>query len=240
MFKASLLAAALLLGASFAHAATIVVNGDFETVHGDGGSDIYGMTDYNSTGDTLSALADGTRSSSWDVFHAIPGWTKGDGTTGIEVQTTNALGIKPHSGDHYIELDSEGNRTQPSNSSMQQTVILDAGRYALSFWYRGRPGTTDGSNGITSAIGNGILDILEVNSGLDGLAKNDWTRITRRFTVDNDNTETTLVFAAVGRNDELGGFVDTVSISAIPLPAGAWLILSGLAGLGVMRRFKRG
>jgi hypothetical protein len=37
-------------------------------------------------------------------------------------------------------------------------------------------------------------------------------------------------------SDNIGAILDNVSVQAVPLPAAAWLLLSGLAGMGLMAR----
>ena len=63
-----------------------------------------------------------------------------------------------------------------------------------------------------------------------------WTEITNQFNVQSNNTSLTLTFQAMGQQETLGGFIDTVSITAVPLPAAAWLFLSALGGLGLVKR----
>lgn len=45
-----------------------------------------------------------------------------------------------------------------------------------------------------------------------------------------------LKVAAYGTNDSLGGSLDNVSLTPTPIPAGIWLLASGLGFLGFGRR----
>jgi len=63
--------------------------------------------------------------------------------------------------------------------------------------------------------------------------------VSQVFKVDANGAPIRLTFGATGRNDSLGGLIDTVSIAAIPVPApflmlGAGVV--GLAGFGARKR----
>ena len=217
------LACVLASAASVASAAT-VVNGDFETDFADQGI----------LGDYFSDLAGSTKGGSWDVWESIPGWTTSEGP-GIEIQSNNTLNtIDAHSGNHYVELNSHGGGSAGSNSSMFQTLALDKGTYLLSFWYSPRNGNVGGNS-----IDYGIAGATGTVSGPDGTtAVGSWTEVTLQFMVDSAD-DYTLFFSATGEdNKNLGGLIDTISVSQVPVPASAALLLAGLGGLGLMRRRK--
>lgn len=241
MIKTLVLASVIALGAQAA-GASVIMNGDFETV-----DDRTGITGGGSDGDRLDSLAGKSGGASWDVYTDLPGgWVNKDKAgnprgAGIEVQTNKTVGgIEAHSGLHYIELDSEKFGNTGSNSHLAQDIFLKAGTYSLKFWYAPRPGLSSvSSNRIASGIFTDVLSAWVTDpNNMSGRTERGWTEIVRRFTVEND-TNATLHFSALGKEDELGGFIDTVSIEAVPLPAGVVLMLSGLAGFGAMRRFKK-
>lgn len=213
------------LCAAGAHAAT-VVNGDFE-VSFDGA----GQTNGNQFDD----LATGSGSGSWDVWSSIPGWTTTSGP-GIEIQTasTGGSGIKvdAQSGDHYVELASHG--AANSNSTMSQKIEFDAGTYLLSFYYSPRTNKL-GENGISFGVG-GLTG--SVSGPTADLKRGEWTLVTREFTV-GDVTSSLFFSADDGGSSSLGGFIDNVSISAVPLPASSLLLLAGLGGMAAARRRKK-
>lgn len=218
-------AGAALLTAGSANA--MIINGDFEDVST---LDPTGLV----KGNQLSNLA--TTGSSWDVFDEITGWKTASGA-GIEVQTNRTLGsIDAHSGQHYIELDSHPRSN--SNSSMEQEVSLSGGRYALSFWYSPRTGNAD-SNKIDYSISGGLLSgfITGPDASL-GTAVGAWTLVRALFEVQSAG-DYTLTFAAAGKQDSYGGFIDTVNITAVPIPAAGFLLPAGLGLLGYASRRRK-
>ena len=63
-----------------------------------------------------------------------------------------------------------------------------------------------------------------------------WSLVSHTFIVQDADTYR-LSFGAAGQEETLGGFIDSVSIHAVPLPAAAWLFGSALLGLvGLGRR----
>jgi hypothetical protein len=215
---AAALAAAVAMPAS---AASIVVNGSFETgVPG------------NTAGLNNGALFGNLNNSgpSWDRWTAINGWTTTSGS-GIEVQSNRTLDtIDAQDGTHYVELDSN------SNSSMAQTLSLGVGKYLLSFWYS--PRTSDpATNGIEYAIGT--IAGGKVKNGVPvGANVGTWIQIKTLFDVVKAGNYK-LQFAAVGTNDTYGGLIDNVSVAPVPLPAAGFGLMAALGGLAAVRRRRK-
>lgn len=224
MLKKTCLAAvvALVATGSVAHAATLLQNGSFEDDPAPGSAGLRNGVLFGN----LTSSAQG-----WDIYSALPGWTA-TGGAGIEVQTDKAVGqTDAQFGEHYVELDSN------NNSSMRQTLSLTAGRYLLSFWYspRALQGNAQAqTNGISYAIAD-ISGSVTGPGGVNGTTVGAWTEITGVFKVGSDGFYH-LDFAAVGTSDSYGGFVDNVSVSAVPVPAAGLLLLSVLGGLAALRR----
>lgn len=165
---------------------------------------------------------------SWRVFDSIDGWSTASGA-GIEIQS--GVVMTSQDGNNHIELDSHGSG---SNSTMAQSIYFDEGVYRLSFYYAPRTNRT-GSNGIQYSVGEYLLGTV---SGPNGMyARRQWSLVEADFSV-TDSGYYDLSFAATGREDTLGGLLDNVSISEVPLPASAMLLLGGLAGFGALRRKK--
>lgn len=166
----------------------------------------------------------------WDIYSAVKGWKTTSGA-GVEVQSDrNPATLDAQNGDYYISLDGQ------SNASIQQKVGLSKGSYILSFWYS--PQTTLGP---TNTIGYNLGNVVSgrVTSGTNGARVGVWTEVRNRFTVlTRGNYD--LTFAALGASDGIGGFIDNVSIEAVPVPAAGLGLLSGLLGLVGLKRRRRG
>lgn len=162
----------------------------------------------------------GVSNGSWSTFNNITGWSS---TNGIEVR--NNVAGTAYSGNNYVELDVR------SNSSIMQSIATQAGQaYELTFAYSPRIGQPASTNGI-SAFWNGNL--LQ-NITAAGTTVNNWVLYT--FLVTGTGSDQ-LTFSATGTSDSLGGNIDAVALSAVPLPGAALLFGSSILGfLGVKRR----
>ncbi len=174
----------------------------------------------------------GLSGNSWDVFDSIDGWTKTAGTSGIEVQRGNIGGATPFD-TQKVELDSHGGTN--TNSGMYQDIALTAGTYELSFEYFAREATdTDGTNG----IGFSIIPVGIDDGHVTGTSGDGWRTITDSFFVNSDQV-VRLTFWATGKDNTLGGYLDNVQISAVPLPSSVLLFGAALVGLGWLGRKKK-
>lgn len=144
------------------------------------------------------------------------------GAKGVEVRDRNVG--KAYDGDQFVELDTF------KNSSIKQQLATTAGStYKLSFAYSGRMNKPASTNGI-SILWNG--DLVDTVTAVGG-AKNEW--VIYSFLVNAVGNDT-LTFAAVGKSDSLGGSLDAVSVSAVPVPAAAFLFAPALLGFMGLRR----
>ncbi len=62
-----------------------------------------------------------------------------------------------------------------------------------------------------------------------------YTLISWLLTPDKDYANASVFFEALG-DDNVGPLLDDVTLTAVPLPAAAWLLLSGLAGFAALGR----
>lgn len=220
MKKLLLAAAAALSFAMPTHAATLLINGSFEEspmVAGNAGGNF----------DTLNSSG-----RSWDIWNALPGWyARGPG---IEVQSNRTLRqIDAQDGTRYVELDTT------TNSMMVQNVALDAGWYTLSFYYAPRRSAADTNDIVASVFGWSSGELASIVAQGARTRDTDWVQFSQIFELSTAQT-VSISFRAEGRSDSLGGLIDNVALAPVPLPAGVLLLVSGLAGLAVMRRRTRG
>ena len=166
------------------------------------------------------------------IVNTADGWTKGDGygsgVAGIEVQNNVAGAPAANGGLKFVELDST------ANSSMYYTFSY-TGRVDLSFLYSPRPNVSADSNGISILLNGQLLNPpLTVTGG--PLQQTQWQTYGANFSV---NSGDILSFSAVGTNDSLGGYVDNITISAVPEPATWAMMIIGFASAGSMVRSAR-
>ncbi len=185
----------------------------------------------------------------WAVF-AVAGdgadWTTEFGT-GIEIQD-ESLGITDaYDGEQYVELDSDFDRggdagASGTNSGMGAMIPFVEGKtYEISFAYKPRTDVADDNiialYALTYGGGGGVSGdlLLTVNETTSTLS--DWMVYSVTYTALAGVNG--IGFAAEGLETSLGGFIDAVSVSEVPLPAALPLFLAGVAGFGFAGRRKR-
>ena len=154
------------------------------------------------------------------------GWTATSGV--IELQRRAAGSPAIDGGNVFVELDST------ANSAMSRTIAA-AGSYTLSFLYSPRPGIPASSNGIDILLGGTLLDPPGTLTGAGG-ADTLWSSYSVSFFA---NAGDTLTFSAAGTSDSLGGYLDNISLSAVPEP-GTWaMMIFGFGAVGGAMRSRR-
>ncbi|PCJ31073.1 MAG: hypothetical protein COA90_07395 [Gammaproteobacteria bacterium] len=160
---------------------------------------------------------------SWSVHQAINGWS----TSGSGVEVRDNVAGTAYDGSQFVELDSH------SNSGIYQNFTTGLGQaYLLSFAYSPRINVASNSNKIKVLWNGRRVDTVTAQGG----SSHDWTIF--EYIVYGTGLDT-LGFRAVGRNDSYGGSLDKVSLSAIPIPAAAFLFAPALLGLIGIRRKAR-
>ncbi len=159
----------------------------------------------------------------WVIESDFVGWV---GNPDIEIRN-NYDGVA-QDGVNYVELDTF------NNSSMSQ-VINATGLVQLTFWYGARPGVAAGSNNLSFSLANLSGTLLENDAGVGGI---EWLKYTGIADLGTSGTAM-LTFTALGTSDELGGSIDNVSVTAVPEPANAAMMIAGLALLGGITRWRK-
>ena len=221
--KTSLLAAAFLAGIATAlpaGAAVIGTNMSFENgVVGDTPGLLYGA-DFDDLPTTGPAS---------DVWSRPVGWNTVLGTGPLIHSDRSVPGLTAQDGDYFLQLDT-GVR-----NSLVQNISLGIGRYMLSFWYS--PQTTAvGTNSIFYAVGSMVSGTVSV--GTNGATVGQWTRIDVEF-ISLTARSWRLTMRAFGRTDGIGGYIDNVSVAAVPVPAAGFGLLAALGGLAALRRRRK-
>lgn len=175
----------------------------------------------------LDQVPDGPAAGTYKIYNnppttSVAGWTP---ETQIELQNNVAGSPSPVGGKVFAELDAD------FNSSMSR--IIGPGTYDLSFLYSPRPGVGFGSNGILVSLNGSELGQISA-TGLSG-GNTAWSTIVmQRFTVGSNST---LTFTANGTSDSLGGYIDNITLAAVPEPTTWALFILGFGAIGyAMRR----
>lgn len=159
---------------------------------------------------------------SWSIFGSGHGWTTGN--NGVEIR--NAVAGSAADGVRFAELDTTG------NSWISQTIHTNANQMLeLSFSYAPRVGVSAASNKIHAFWNGQSLGVFTGN----GNSTTSWVDLT--FDVQADASGFgVLKFAAIGTSDGVGGSLDNVSLTAVPEPESAALLLAGLGALVAVSR----
>jgi hypothetical protein len=163
-------------------------------------------------------------------LNAAPsGWTVSNGTVDI-IGTPGAFPWYP-----TTNIDMNGSTSDGGKITTLATFNLVAGQqYKISFDY----GNNKNSNGVeqmTFGIG-GYTGVLNVPGAVPSLLSNSFT-----FVAAVSVAGASLFFEDTGATDgDNGGVIlDNVKLSAVPLPAAAPLLISGLMGLGLIARRRK-
>jgi len=133
----------------------------------------------------------------WIVEPATPPWDLGV-TQGLELQRLSP----PHSGLQYAELDAY----DPVRIYQDLLTTSTKGNYTLTYAWSPRPGVS------VNEIEIRWNDTLIATHSADGSSGISWTVETYAGLVPNETGTTRLEFVETGPNDQLGMFLDSVSV----------------------------
>ena len=188
--------------------------------------------------------SDDFNSNAADQLNGTPaGWTLTGGIVDI-IGAGGSFDWYPGNGS-YIDLDgSNGSLGQVSTITSNTILNFVNGRvYNFSFDY----GINHNDQGDSDTITLGVLinnsfiqDLITVDAnGLNHAATTFTLASIAQFAIGNFFGQVYIRGNSVGGSDQGGGIVDNVSVSAVPLPGAALLLMSGLLGLGGVSRFRR-
>ena len=163
------------------------------------------------------------------------GWTVSGGTVD-SIFNTNVWGISCFGGaGGCVDLDGS---TRNAGLLSQGTFTLFAGvQYTLSAQISGnqRGGSADN---VTFGFLDSSTNAVVASSTISSLAPGAPFALRSLVFTGAADRSVKIFFEDTGA-DNVGAILDNVSLTAVPLPAAAWLLLSGLAGLGVFGRRRK-
>jgi hypothetical protein len=180
---------------------------------------------------------------------SLPGWTVSAGNIDI-INATCTGGMAAADGAYYVDLTGSGaERGANDVGKIDQSVSTQVGQqYRLSFYFGGNPQWQEFSypndspiKSMNVLLNSSLIENYTVNTTGVAVTDPQWILETLFFTATSGTTQ--ISFQSLnGANPTLpsdfGPQLDGVNLTAVPLPASAWLFLSALAGLGTMLRSK--
>ncbi|MDX2209877.1 MAG: PEPxxWA-CTERM sorting domain-containing protein [Sphingopyxis sp.] len=171
-----------------------------------------------------------TPAGDYGLYTTADGWTADNPTHPIELQNRVAGNPAPTGGDVFVELDST------KNSSMSRTIV-SGGSYLLSFLYSPRPGRPASTNGIEVLLNGVVFNPPGTVTGAGG-SNTTWSTISiGKFYAAAGSK---LTFKAVGTSDSFGGYVDNITLAAVPEPATWAMMIMGFGLIGGALRSAKG
>ena len=162
----------------------------------------------------------------WEFLPSITGWNE-NVSTNVEIQRGGFIAPTAQSGNFYAELNSHPAQTGIAFELEQEFQTIANQEYKVTFWAQKRQ-ANDGS--FSASAGDSSTTVSSHAVGA-------WSMHQLLFTAVADLT--TLRFLSLDMpegSDTVGHFLDTVEISAVPLPGAVLLMAGGLLGLGAFRK----
>lgn len=149
----------------------------------------------------------------------ITGWTVGGPGGGIDWLTTPGWGAD--TGSKSVDLQLYGN-----NSISTSIPTITGNVYSLSFGAAANTAYIT-NTGVVSA--GSLVNHVFTAAFSNNFSNQSFTPSTFLFNATGPTT--TITFQGTGLNTQYGPVIDSVSVSAVPVPAAFWLFGSALAGL---------
>jgi hypothetical protein len=170
---------------------------------------------------------------------APPAWTLVEGDVD-HIANTNDWGIRcAGNAGGCVDLDGGGNAGLSPTIRTTDHVALAAGTYRLTFDLSGnqRSSSVDSWNYAIRTSDSVLGPTLLSDSGsiAGGLNLVNFSTFSSLFTLAAP-TNVFLFFGTTSSGNNIGPILDNVALTAVPLPAAAWLLLSGLGALGAFSR----
>jgi hypothetical protein len=173
--------------------------------------------------------------SSTKLNKAPHGWKAIDGT--VDSIKSGDYGITCFGGSGGC-VDLDGSTDEAGYLVTKGTVKLVAGQtYELSAYLSGNQRGAAPDNVIFGFFNKN--DLVLASTTVDAIASGSPFTLYSLFFTPSTNVTAKLFFDDVLGNDNQGPILDDVRLTAVPLPAAAWLMLSGLAALGAVARRRR-
>lgn len=173
--------------------------------------------------------------SSQPALNTVPtGWTSTSGTVDW-IYSNNSWGISCHNGSAgCVDLDGS---TWDAGLLSTAFTLQSGVEYQLSAFLRGNQ-RGYGAETVTFGFLDSSNNVLSSTTTSSIASGDPYQLVSLPSYTPSGNQAVRIFFQANGAGDNVGPILDDVSLTAVPLPAAAWLLLSGLVGFGALGRRK--